>query len=78
VTYKVGSRTTAEAGTDFNFTDGTLMFLPGDQRKAITVEFLDDSDVEPREILEILLEGVTGLTMGDFTSMTLLISDDDV
>ena len=67
---------TAEAGSDYTATNGTLTFEPGETRKIISVPVLDDSDVEGAETFTGRLSDPRNATLGD-PEATATIRDDD-
>ncbi|KAJ3614914.1 hypothetical protein NHX12_018483 [Muraenolepis orangiensis] len=48
---------TANAGSDYRFTKGTVCFLPGEMEKEITVEIIDDDVFEEDECFLVHLSG---------------------
>ena len=75
VTYRT-SDWTATAGADYTATNGTLVFQPGETRKAIAVPVLDDSEEEGDETFTMRLSDVGNATLGD-QEATATIRDDD-
>jgi Bacterial Ig domain/A nuclease of the HNH/ENDO VII superfamily with conserved WHH/Cadherin-like domain/Calx-beta domain/RTX calcium-binding nonapeptide repeat (4 copies) len=72
------SGTTAELGTDFNFVNGTLTFLPGETVQTISVTTVQDSVSEEAERLQIeLLNPVNAQLASGFASALGVIEDDD-
>ena len=67
---------TATAGADYTATDGTLVFQPGETRKAIAVPVLDDSEEEGDETFTMWLSDVRNATLVD-PEGTGTIRDDD-
>jgi hypothetical protein len=51
---------TADIGTDYNLSSGTLTFNPGESRKTIEIALVNDSLNEEDETVEISLSGATG------------------
>ena len=68
---------TAVAGVDYVAGSGTLTFAPGDTRKTITVQILDDALPEPGETVIVTLDNVTNATLGAPDSVTITILDQD-
>ena len=56
---------TATAGADYTATNGTLVFQPGETRKAIAVPVLDDSEEEGTETFTVRLSDVGNATLVD-------------
>jgi hypothetical protein len=70
---------TANAGSDYTATSGTLTFADGETSKTFTVPIIDDTLVEPDETVNLTLTSPTGgATLGNQTSATLTIHSDDV
>ena len=67
---------TATAGADYTATNGTLVFQPGETRKAIAVPVLDDSEEEGDETFTVTLSDVRNATLVD-PEGTGTIRDDD-
>ena len=67
---------TATAGADYTATDGTLVFQPGETRKAVAVPVLDDSEEEETETFTMWLSDVRNATLVD-PEGTGTIRDDD-
>ena len=67
---------TATAGADYAATDGTLVFQPGETRKAIAVPVLDDDEEEGDETFTMRLSDVRNATLVD-PEGTGTIRDDD-
>ena len=67
---------TATAGSDYTATSATLTFEPGETRKTIPVEVLDDDEVEGDEILTVRLSDARNATLGA-AEATGTIRDDD-
>ena len=53
----------AQAGTDYTSTQGTLTFAPGDTTKAITVPVLGDNALESDERFVVQLSNPTNATL---------------
>lgn len=54
----------AEAGSDYVFSAGTLTFIPGQTEKAVSLTILDDADDEGDETVEIALRSPINAVMG--------------
>ena len=51
---------TAHAFSDYQYTDGTLTFQPGETSKTVSVPIIDDAVNDPGETFELLLVSPTG------------------
>jgi len=69
---------TATLGTDFNLAAGTLVFAPGETIRAISLEVLDDSLIEPNKTVVVTLSGPTGAALSTQNAHTFTILDDDL
>jgi probable HAF family extracellular repeat protein len=67
---------TATAGVDYNFTNGTLVFAPGETSKAVTVVVRGDRTREADETFSVNLSGVSGATISDSTGAGVIRNDD--
>ena len=68
---------TATAGADYTATNGTLVFQPGETRKAIAVPVLDDSEEEGDETFTMRLSDVRNATLVDPEGTGTIRDDDD-
>lgn len=68
---------TATAGSDYVATSGTVTFGPGETQKTFPVTILDDALIENAENFFVTLTGVTGASVGQDSTATVTISDDD-
>ena len=68
---------TATAGTDYTGVPATLVFAPGERRKMITITVVDDTEVESDETVVLTLGTPTNGTLGNATTYTLTIKDND-
>ena len=69
---------TAQAGTDYGHTAGTLIVPAGTTTADILVTVFDDTDDEPEETYRVQLSGATGATLaGGRPTATGTIRDDD-
>ncbi len=70
---------TAEAGTDYLQTSGTLTWSDGDTApKSFSIDILDDDDMEGNQTLMINLFDAVGTTISGTNPATLSIQDDDL
>ncbi|MBN3309421.1 NAC1 protein, partial [Amia calva] len=79
-TVKVDYRTedgTANAGSDYEFAEGTLVFKPGETLKEITVGIIDDDIFEEDEHFYVHLSNVRVAVLGAAHTATVTIFDDD-
>jgi hypothetical protein len=68
---------TALAGADYTAVSGTLTFPAGTTTTQFTVPILDDVLVEPTEILHLALANPVHALMGNVTTGTVTIVDED-
>lgn len=68
---------TATAGADYTATNATLTFTPGIRTRTITVPLSNDSSVEGDETFSVVLDGLTGATMGSVSNSVVTIRDND-
>jgi hypothetical protein len=69
---------TAQAGTDYTATSGTLTFAAGETQKALTVPILNDAVPESTETFTVTLSNPTGgAALGSPQTATVTIVDDD-
>ena len=63
---------------DYATTTDTLTFAPGETQKTISVPLIDDAYVEPSEVFLVRLSDPSaGTTLGDPTTATVIIADND-
>ncbi len=67
---------TAQAGTDFTATSGTLSFAAGEISKTIAVTILGDTAVEADERFSLVLSSPNGATILDGTGQGVITNDD--
>jgi aryl-phospho-beta-D-glucosidase BglC (GH1 family) len=67
---------TAQAGTDFTATSGTLSFAAGEISKTIAVTILGDAAVEADERFSLVLSSPSGATILDGTAQGVIANDD--
>jgi endoglucanase len=67
---------TAEAGSDYTATSGTLTFAPGDTTKTIAVPVTNDSEVEDNETFRVNLSDSTNATVSLGSGTGTIIDDD--
>ncbi|OYW60632.1 MAG: hypothetical protein B7Z30_03865 [Rhizobiales bacterium 12-68-15] len=67
---------TAQAGSDFASTTGTVTFAPGETSKMIHVDILGDTVVEANETFTVSLSGPSGATIADGTATGTILNDD--
>ncbi len=61
-TVQLTGSSTADEGSDFEATSGTLIFRPGQTRKTVSVPILDDARNEGNETFELVLTNLQGAT----------------
>jgi len=68
----------AKAGSDYSKSSGTLKWKAGESgNKFISVKINDDNEQENEENFTINLSNISGGSFGPFTSITVIINDDD-
>jgi YD repeat-containing protein len=68
----------ATAGSDYDETDGTLTFAPGDTSEIISIPVTNDTRDEPNETFTLALNSPANARLGTPNSTTVTITDDDV
>ncbi|XP_073950181.1 sodium/calcium exchanger 3 isoform X2 [Choristoneura fumiferana] len=68
---------TAEAGSDYVATHGTLVFKPGETEKTFSVQVIDDDVFEEDEHFFVRLSAPKGACLASPSSVTVMILDDD-
>jgi hypothetical protein len=53
----------AQPGSDYTTAAGGLTFAPGEMIKAIEIDILDDSEIEPEEMFGVVLQDALGATL---------------
>ncbi|NQZ75203.1 MAG: hypothetical protein HRT61_03685, partial [Ekhidna sp.] len=76
VNYSVSS-TNATQGSDFDLTDGSITFDPGETERAILLTINDDGLQEPGEVVTVTLAGPSNATLGTNTTFDYTILDND-
>jgi urease beta subunit len=69
---------TADAGTDFEATNGTLTFAAGETTKTIVVNVLGDTAFESDETFTVTLANPVGATIPDATATGTIENDDEL
>lgn len=67
---------TAQAGSDFVATSGTLTFAPGEVTKPITVQVNGDTEQETIEVFFVDLTNASGAVIGDPEGLGRIFNDD--
>lgn len=67
---------TAQAGSDFIATSGTLTFAPGEVTKQITVQVIGDTVQEDVEVFFVDLSNASGAVLGDPEGLGRIFNDD--
>ena len=67
---------TANFGTDFTATSGTLTFTPGQTSKTVTVAVSGDTTGEPNEDFFLTLSGATNAVVADAVGLGTITNDD--
>lgn len=66
----------AQAGSDYVTTSGTLTFAPGEVTKQITVQVNGDTQAEPIEVFFVDLSNASGAVIGDAEGLGRIFDDD--
>lgn len=67
---------TATAGQDYNATDGTVTFEPGETEKSVTLSIVGDTAVEATETFAVMLATVSDLTIEEAQVNVTIVNDD--
>ena len=67
---------TAQAGSDYIATSGSLTFAPGEGTKSITVQVIGDTQQEDIEVFFVDLASASGAVIGDAEGLGRIFSDD--
>jgi chitinase len=67
---------TAQAGSDYIATSGTLTFAPGEVTKQITVQVNGDTEAEEIEVFFVDLASPSGATLGDGEGLGRIFTDE--
>lgn len=68
----------ASARCDYAVVVGTLLFAPGEQAKTIYVPLIDDAYLEGPENFTLTLSNAAGAGLGQLSTMTVTITDNDL
>ena len=69
---------TAIAGIDYQVASGTLMFADGELSKTFEITIVDDALFEGTETINLILSDAVGASLGDTSTATISVTDDDV
>lgn len=69
---------TALPGEDFNSTNGTLSFAPGETTKSVTVQVIGDAKYEHNEQFAVNLSNATGASISDGQGIGTIVNDDEL
>ena len=67
---------TAEAGSDYTETRGTLTFAPGKYEKTVEVPIRDDAEEDDGETFKLLLSNVTGASVENYEAVGTIRNDE--
>lgn len=67
---------TAEEGSDYVATNGTLTFAPGERMKKISIPIKEDKSCEADENFEVVLSNPSGATLAQGSGKITIINDD--
>jgi len=76
VNYATADGTATLADNDYQSTNGTLTFAPGETSKTITVTVMGDTKIEPDETFSINLSSPTNATINKAQGVGTIINDD--
>jgi hypothetical protein len=68
---------TATPGRDYVLDPGMLTFAPGEQHRYFCVHIVNDTETEPNETIMLSLSDPTNATLGENTTYTYTIEDND-
>jgi hypothetical protein len=68
---------TANGGSDYTATSGSVTFADGESSKTILIPILNDSTPENDETFNVVLTPGSGATLGQPSTMTITVADDD-
>ncbi len=69
---------TATSGIDYSAISGTATFLPGQTNFSTALITIADSDAEPDEYLDVVLDGAKGALIGEGTARVVIVDDDTI
>ncbi|MGI9213258.1 MAG: Calx-beta domain-containing protein, partial [Methylococcaceae bacterium] len=67
---------TAFAGSDYTPQSGTLIFVPGETRKSLSISIVGDSVMEPNETFMLQLNDPVGVDLPKIIAIATIINDD--
>lgn len=73
-----GTAVPASCLPDYRHTEGTLVFAPGQTAQTIVIQIFDDTFCEPTETFTVSLFNPQGASLGNPTTSTITILDDEV
>ena len=78
VNYSANESNDAGAISDFIPVTSSVNFAPGETKKTINIDIVDDFVREPSESFTVSLSGATNAVIGSNSSATIVIEDDDL
>ena len=75
-TVELSGSSTADEGSDYEATSGTLTFRPGKTRKTVPVPILDDARSEGNETFGLVLTNLQGATLDDHSGTGTIVNAD--
>jgi hypothetical protein len=78
VNYRTADGTATKGSGDYYETLGTVVFLPGETRKAIPVTVVGDRTIEQNETFSLVLSSPINGTLGANTGVATILNDDNV
>ncbi|MEH2283289.1 MAG: Calx-beta domain-containing protein [Nostoc sp.] len=77
VNYNTSDGTANIADSDYNSTQGTITFNPGETNKTLSIAVIGDNKFETNEIFSVNLLGATNATIADNLGVATIINDDN-
>ncbi|MBN3925282.1 Calx-beta domain-containing protein [Nostoc sp. NMS4] len=77
VNFNTNDGTAQVADSDYNFTQGTIIFNPGETSKVINIGVIGDNQFETDETFSVNLSGATNAAIADSLGVATIINDDN-
>jgi hypothetical protein len=72
-----GTAITVSCLPDYEHTEGTLIFAPGETTKSVVINIIDNNYCEPTENFTVELSNAQGASVGSPSVCTITILDDE-